>query len=83
MFCKGFEVFNCLGNIKKIFILGNRILCMKLILLTILPVFLKEGIISMNIKKVFITAFVSVMAFVSVVSFTACGKGGDKKTDVE
>ena len=37
----------------------------------------------MNIKKVFITAFVSVMAFVSVVSFTACGKGGDKKTDVE
>ncbi len=56
---------------------------MKLILLTILPVFLKEGIISMNIKKVFITAFVSVMAFVSVVSFTACGKGGDKKTDVE
>ena len=34
---------------------------MKLILLTILPVFLKEGIISMNIKKVFITAFVSVI----------------------
>lgn len=39
--------------------------------------------IKKNIKKVFITAFVSVIAFVSVVSFTACGKGGDKKTDGE
>lgn len=71
----------------KIFISGGNISWEKLILLIILLIFQGGGIVSMyikrNVKKVFITAFVSVIVFVSVVSFTACGKGGDKKSDGE